>query len=602
MVMKRLLIFCLLIFAGLTAAFAQSDELLLARQYSTNGEYQKALEIYQKLYKQDNDTYFTNYVNTLVALKKFDEAESATKKMVRKYPAAVEHVIKLGNIYTQHNNAEKANALYDDLIKNLPADQVKITTLASQFYQASSPDYAIKTFLQGRKLLNQDDAFAYELVTLYRFKGDKPALTEEYLNILPKNPLMINQAQNALATLYEGPADYDMLKVALLKRIQKDPQQIVFVSLLTWQFLQQKEFDQALNQALALSRRTNNDGSDVYELCNTLVYNEAYDTAIRGYEYLISKGKDHPYYVTSKIDLINAKNLKVTAGKYVDADLIELEKNYIDLLAEFGQNASTAFAMQKLANLQTFKLHKLNEAQKILEGVIKVQQIRPALLATCKLDLGDVYLLNGQPWEATLLYSQVEKEFPNTPTGQDAKFKNAKFAYYTGDFNWAKGQLDVLKASTSQLIANDALNLSLLITDNLAVDSAGNALKMYARSDLQIFAQQQARAIQILDSINVKYPDNQLSDDISMAKARIAIQQKNYADAVTFLKNIFAQHPTDLWADDAVFMLGDIYENQLNDKEQAKTYYQKIITDYAGSLYINDARKRFRILRGDTAS
>jgi tetratricopeptide (TPR) repeat protein len=600
--MKRILIFCIFVFTCVSAAFAQGDELLLARQYSSNGEHQKALEIYQKLYKQDNDAYFTNYVNTLTALKKFDEAESAAKKMMRRHPAAIDYVIQLGNIYTLRGTAEKANALYDDLIKNLPADQGKITMLASQFYQASNANYAIKTFLQGRKLLNLDDAFAYELVTLYRYKRDKPALTEEYLNILPKNPLMINQAENALATLYEGPADYDMLRTALLKRIQKDPQQIIFVNLLTWQFLQQKEFDQALNQALALNRRTNNDGSDIYELASTLVYNEAYDAAIRAYEYLITKGKDQSYYVTSKIELINTKNLKVTAGKYIQSDLIELEKDYIDLLAEFGQTSSTAFAMQRLANLQAFKLHKLNEAQKVLEDAVKVQQIRPALLAACKLDLGDIYLLNGQPWEATLLYSQVEKESPNTPVGQDAKFRNAKFAYYTGDFNWAKGQLDVLKASTSQLIANDALNLSLLISDNIAVDTAGAALKMYARADLQIFAQQQDKAVAILDSINVKYPNNQLSDDISMAKARISIQRKDYTDAVTHLKKILTEHPADLWADDAVFMLGDIYENQLNDKEQAKTFYQKIITDYAGSLYINDARKRFRILRGDTAS
>ncbi|MDB5155951.1 MAG: tetratricopeptide repeat protein [Mucilaginibacter sp.] len=600
--MKRIPIICFLLVICFSKAFAQNDELLLAKQYSGNGEYQKALDIYQKLYKQNNDAYYFNYVKTLISLKKFDDAESATKKMIHKHPGDNEYVIMLGTIYTQHGDVEKANGLYDGLIKILPADQNTISILASQFYQGTNVDYAIKTFLQGRKLLRSDDLFSYELITLYRFKKDKAALTEEYLNILPQNPLFMNQAENAFSTLFEGDTDYDMLRVALLKRIQKDPQQIVYVNLLTWQFLQQKDFDQALNQALALNRRTNNDGSDIFELCHTLVSDDAYDAAIRGYEYLISKGKDQQYYVSAKIELLNTKNLKVIAGKYTQNDLVELEKNYMDLLTEFGQTSSTAFAMQKLANLQVFKLHKLNEAQKVLEDVIKIPQVQANLLASCKLDLGDVYLLNNQPWEATLLYSQVEKEYPNTTIGQDAKFRNAKFAYYTGDFTWAKGQLDVLKAATSQLIANDALNLSLLIADNIAADTSGKALKMYARADLQIFAEQQDKAIGILDSINTKFPDNKLSDDILMAKARIAIQKKEYADAVTDLKKIVAEHPSDLWADDAVYMLGDIYENQLNDKEQAKAYYQKIITDYAGSLYINEARKRFRILRGDVAS
>ncbi|HWZ34754.1 MAG TPA: tetratricopeptide repeat protein [Mucilaginibacter sp.] len=600
--MKRIWVSAMLLFCCASMGFAQSADVALARQFSTNGEYQKALEIYQKLYKENNEAYFNNYVNTLISLKKFDDAESTAKKMIRKHPGSNEYVITLGSIYTQHSQTDKAGALYDDLIKNLPADQNAVAMLASQFYQVSNADYAIKTFLQGRKLLHNDDVFSYELVTLYRFKRDKNALTEEYLNILPRNPLFVNQAENAFATLFENGADYEILRVALLKHIQKDPQQTVYVDLLVWQFLQQKDFDQALNQAIALNRRVNGDGSDIYQLCSTLIFNEAYDTAIRGYEYLITLGKDKPYYVSSRIELINAKNLKITAGKYVPADLVQLEKDYQDLLAEFGKTLSTAFAMQRLANLEVFKLHKLPEAQKVLEEAVAIQGLAPNLLASCKLDLGDVYLLNGQPWEATLLYSQVEKDYPNSNVGQDAKYRNAKFAYYTGDFTWAKGQLDVLKAATSQLIANDALNLSLLIADNVAVDTTGAALKMYARADLQIFAQQQDKAIRILDSINIKYPNNQLSDDILMAKARIAIQQKNYNDAVADLKKIVAEHPNDLWADDAVFMLGDIYENQLNDKEQAKSYYQKIITDYAGSLYINDARKRFRILRGDASS
>ncbi|WP_214072133.1 tetratricopeptide repeat protein [Mucilaginibacter sp. dw_454] len=600
--MKRFLVFVFLTACCLSTAWAQNADAALAKQFSTNGEYQKALDIYQKLYKQDNETYFSAYVNTLISLKKYDEAESTAKKIIRKHPGMTEYVIVLGSVYTQHSQLDKANALYDDLIKALPADQGAVSLLASQFYQLGNADFAIKTFLQGRKLLHSEDLFSYELITMYRFKRDKAALTEEYLNLLPHNPLFRSQAENAFATLFENDADYEILRVALLKRIQKDPEQIIYVELLVWQFLQQKDFDQALNQSLALNRRTNGDGSDIFQLCSTLLANDAYDVAIRGYEYLISLGKDKPYYVSSRIELINAKNLKVTAGKYVPADLAQLEKDYIDLLAEFGKTSATAFAMQRLASLEVFKLHKLPEAQKILEEAVKINGIQPTLLASCKLDLGDVYLLNGQPWEATLLYSQVEKDYPNTNMGQDAKFRNAKFAYYTGDFTWAKGQLDVLKAATSQLIANDALNLSLLIADNSTVDSTGAALKIYARADLQIFAEQQDKAVKILDSIDVKYPNNQLSDDILMAKARIAIQQKNYNDAVADLKKIVAEHPNDLWADDAVFMLGDIYENQLNDKEQAKSYYQKIITDYSGSLYINDARKRFRILRGDVSS
>ena len=597
--MRALYIVIILAFCFSGRLLAQDNELLLARQYNANGEPQKALEIYQKLYKQNNENYYSVYINTLLNLKKFDEAESITKKLIRRHPDDHQYAIMLGNIYTQEGSMAKADAIYDDLIKSLPADQGEIAALASQFYQSANIDYAIKIFQQGRKLLKNDNMFTYELINLYRFKRDKISLTDEYLNFLPQNPNFINQAENAFSNVYEGSADYDMLKTALLRRIQKDPQQTIYADLLTWQYLQQKEFDLALNQALALSRRQNDDGNSIYDLCRTFIANEAYDEAIRGYEYIISKGKTTSLYIPSKIELINTKNLKVTSGKYLPEDLLGLEKDYNDLLTEFGRNSSTAFAMQKLANLQAFKLHKLKDAQKLLEETTRLNDIRPNLLADCKLDLGDIYLLNNQPWEATLLYSQVEKDFPATAIGQDALFRNAKMAYYTGDFTWAKGQLDVLKVATSQLIANDALNLLLLIQDNLAADSSGAALKVYARADLQIFAQNPEKAVMILDSIGKKFPNNALEDDIMMSKSRILIQQKDYAGAAPLLKKIVEEHPADLWADDAVFMLGDIYENRLNDKTTARNYYQKIITDYPGSLWINEARKRFRLLRGD---
>ncbi|HVW14871.1 MAG TPA: tetratricopeptide repeat protein [Mucilaginibacter sp.] len=597
--MKRACIIIFLLTVCCLSVFGQDTDLQLARQYTTDGEPQKALDIYQKLFKQNNESYYPYYINCLLSLKKFDEAESVTKKMQRRHPADNQYPVTLGRIYTQRGDIDKADQVYDELIKNLPADPAEISSLASQFYQAQNADYAIKIFQRGRKLLNDNRLYSFELINLYRFKRDKPDLVEEYLNFLPENPSFMNQAENALSGIFEGPADYDMLKAALYKHIQKDPQQTVYADLLTWQFLQQKQFDEALNQALALSRRQNDDGSSIFELCQTLISNQAYETAIRGYEYIVSKGKDNSLYIPAKIELINTKNLLVTSGKYTASDLLSLESDYTGLLNEFGKNRNTVFAMQRLARLQAFKLHKLNEAQKLLEETLKIPDVKAGLEASCKLDLGDIYVLNGQPYEATLLYEQVETGYPNTAIAQDAKFRNAKLAYYMGDFAFAKGQLDVLKAATSQLIANDALNLSLLITDNLAADSSGNALKMYARADEQIFAEQPDKAVVILDSIDTKYPNNALYDDILMAKARIRIQEKNYTDAVTLLKKIVEEHPFNLWADDAVFMLGDIYENKLNDKEQAKTYYQKIITDYPGSLWLNEARKRFRILRGD---
>ena len=300
--MKRTAAIIFFLFLFCSRLFAQDNDLLLAKQFANNGELQKALEIYQKLYKRDNEAYYYYYVNSLLGLKKFDEAENITKKMLHKHPGDYQYIITLGRTYTQKGDIDKADKLYDDIVKDLPADANAISNVASQFYQAENTDYAIKIFLQGRKLLHNNNLYAFELISLYRYKRDKEPLTEEYLNFLPDNPTYITQAENALSSIYEGEADYNMLKIALFKRIQKDAQQTVYIELLIWQFLQQKEFDQALNQAIALSRRQNDDGSSVFDLCQTFISNEAYETAIRGYEYIISKGLKYFYHNPESAD------------------------------------------------------------------------------------------------------------------------------------------------------------------------------------------------------------------------------------------------------------------------------------------------------------
>jgi tetratricopeptide (TPR) repeat protein len=597
--MKSLLVFLLLIFSGV-AVFAQKEDEMLARQYMQTGEVAKAADIYQKLYQQNNDAYYTSYFNSLLSLKKFDEAESITKKMIAEHRENYRFVIALGRIYSESGDQEKANGIYDGVLKNMTADPRNVNNIATELSRNQKTDYAIKAYLQGRKLLKNDQLFAWDLAGLYRNKNDKPDMLQELLTQLEVKPDYLVDVKKTISATFDSPQDYNLLKTTLLKKIKQYPEQIIYADLLAWQFLQQKQFDIAIDQELALNRRQNDGGKSVFDLCQTLSANGAYDEAIRGYQYIIDKGKQNPLYELARIELINTKNLKITAMTPAHTELADLEKSYLDLLSEFGNTKTTAIAMEKLAKLQLFSLNEPDQAEKTLTDLVAVPGLRTDSLGDYKLELGDVYLINGKPWDATLIYSQVEKAFTGTPTGQEAQYRNARLAYYTGDFAWAKEQLDILKAATSQLIDNDALNLSLMIGDHTVFDSTANALKMYARADLLIFKGKPDQAVVTLDSIDKVYPANDLGNDILMAKARISIQKKEYQAAIEPLKKIVADSPTDLWADDAVFMLGDIYQNHLDDKTAAQTWYQKIILDYSSSLWVNEARKRFRALRGDT--
>jgi tetratricopeptide (TPR) repeat protein len=598
--MNRFFLLLLLILSS-SAGWAQlnSDE-ALAVQYFQTGEFDKAAVIYEKLFNRTkNAGYYDPYFACLLKTKKYDEAEELAKKLLKANPGNYTYAVDVGRVYQERGEQEKAQEWYNKLIRDLPANEFAIKDLAITFYRAEGYDYSIKALLNGRKLINDESAFSFDLLSLYRYRKDKPMLIQEYLVLLNTNPEILPQAQNVLAAILEDKADYDLLKTALLRRLQKDPQNVAYTEFLTWQYIQQKEFDMAIRQTLALDRRLKEDGARVFELARLLLSNQAYEQAIEALNYLVAKGDHGKFYIPAKMDLLDAKTKQLTANKFTQSDLLTLEKDYLTLLTEFGRSQNTTNAIRKLANLQAFYLQKPVEASEELSKMIELPAIQPITLAQAKLELGDIYILTGEVWEAALLYGQVEKQFANEPYGQEAKFKNAKLSYFQGDYVWAKAQLDVLKSSTTQLIANDALNLSLLISDNLQNETDTAALKKYSYADLLIFKNQPDKALALLDSLNILYPGNSLTDDILMAKSRVFLKRNEIDKAVMQLQEIVEKHTADLWGDDALFMLADLYENKLSQPTKALELYQKIITDFPGSLYVIEARKRFRLLRGD---
>ncbi len=605
--MNRLIVFAFFLLSFNVAAqisqnnhFSNNSENALALQYYRDGDYEKAAFLLEKVFANpNNEGYFDIYFNTLIKLKRYDIAEKLVKKASKQNPGNDAYPIALGKLYQEKGDVGAANKIFNEIIAKLPKDEFKIRNLANNFYRFENYDLAVQTFKQGRKLLGDDKLFAFELINIYRFKKDKPMLMQEYLDILSSTPQLLPQAESALSLVFEDKNDYQTFQTAILRKIQKEPDAEIYIKLLTWNYIQQQEFDMALRQLIAFDKRTKADGSTLFYAIYTFVDNGAYETAIKAYEYLLTKGKDSQYYLPSKIEMLNTKYNLQTSGKYTVAELILLAKDYQILVEEYGKNKNTLFAIKKLANLQAYYLSEAGKAEKILEEALQLPGISSSDIGQLKLDLGDVYILTNQPWEAFLVYEQVSKQFEGQAIGNEARFRSAKLSFYQGNFEYSNGQCLVLKAATSQLIANDALNLSLLISDNIQTPVDSNALKMYADAEMLQFRNLPLQAVKKLDSIAIAYPENGLADAVLMSKAKIFIKSGDFVKATEMLKKVADGFKDGIWTDDALFNLGDLYEKKLNDLVQAKTYFQKLITDYPGSMFSAEARKRFRNLRGD---
>jgi tetratricopeptide (TPR) repeat protein len=584
-----------------------NNETQLAQQYYRNQEYEKAVLLYERFYRE-NPSYvnYTYYLYCLVQLNEFNEAEKLVRKQMRLNPGKPRYLVDLGYVYQMSDEPGKAKKEYEDALMMLPADRNAIVELAGAFQSRRETGYAIRTYQRGRELLQYTEPFHLELGQIYEIEGRYEEMFDEYLDMIEFDitRLQIVQArlQNSLSDDPDGSKN-DLFRITLLKRVQAFPDNTLYSELLIWFSIQQKEFETALLQAKALDRRFGEEGERVYSIALLAASNQEYDVAIDAYNYIIRKGPSTYFYVTGRVELLNVNFQKMTDGYAIEpAALASLEQQYLSTLTEFGQSPQTLSMIRNLAHLQAFYLGKTTEGASLLTGAIKMNSINPQQRAECKLELADILLFSGEPWEATLLYSQVEKEFKHEPIGHEAKFRNARLSYYIGEFAWAKAQLDVLKAATSKLIANDAMELSLLISDNMDYDSTYGALSVFSKADLYLFRNETDRAEALLDSLLIQYSYHPIADEVLFKKAELAMKKGHFQEADTLLQQVVTTYPYEILADNALFMQATLYEEQFQDAEKAMQLYQRLMGDYPGSLFVVEARKRFRHLRGDVVN
>lgn len=598
--MRRYILYLLFIITP-TLAFAQKNvDEALAQDFLRNGEYQKAADLYEEVYNSTgSESSFNNLISCLLKLKQFDKAEKIASKQVKRNQNTLRYQIDLGNIYKQSGNSNKAKDTFGKVINEIAPDMLSITDVGQKFYSIAEFDYAIAAFKKGRQLMGNNTLFTYDLTRLYNLKQDKTSIIEETLAQLTDNPSFLSQAKAILSSSLQEKKDWETFRNILQKKINKDNKNPELAELMIWQYLQENNFSKALDAAVAYDRNLLEDGEKIFTVGEAALKGEDYDLAIKAFSNVVNRKPLSPLYGEAKMAMISAKNKKIMSGKYSQEDLLSLENDYQLAIQEFGKSNESLFLVRELASLKAYYLQKIPEAIQLLEDAIKTPRISYTLQAQCKLDLGDVYVLSGEVWEATLLYGQVDKALRDNPMGQEARYRSARLSFWNGDFEWAKAQLDVLKASTSQLFANDALNLSLVIGDNIGPDSTNVPLKMYARADLLIFKNQLKAATTTLDSLKSQYPTHALMDDILMAESKIALKQNDIDNAVKKLTEVVEKYSFDIWGDDALFTLAEINEEKLNNKPKAQELYERLLTQYPGSLYVLEARKRFRALRGD---
>jgi tetratricopeptide (TPR) repeat protein len=585
------------IFLFQLAVVAQNADAQLALKYYQNQEYDKAAVLYEKLYREtgykNNRDY---YLRCLTEIKDFDTAEKFLKKEIKKNKTDFYLVIDLGMTYYSSNRFEEAKTEFESAVSIVKTNKNSAMGAAAAFIGYRQFEYAEKAYLAGERYAGAD--FSMDLGNLYYIQHDYERMMTQYLRHLEKNPQSLANIESRLQYVIANDIDQNIdqiIESMLLLKIQENPQNMVFNQLLIWQYSQSGRYKQALNQLYSIDKRTKAGENDIVSFGMLLFENGEYVLAMEAYAYILAKGKENPYYNLAYIENLNVLYTQTTTRISPQKDeLIKLELMLEESLSVVLRKESYK-VIYALINVKAFYLNKYDEAIELITSSITERRFTPEQEQVVKLLLGDIYFLNNNPWDAILTYAQVEKSYLESPIGHEARFKKAKLAYYTGQFKWAQAQLDVLKASTSKLIANDAMELSLFIADNYNLDTTEVTMQIFARADFYIFSKQYEKAFATLDSVIALYPSHGLIDDVYYRKGEIYEAGGNYIKAAEFFNMVATTYYYDILADNALFKYA-VVEEKLNNKTAAKDAYLKLITDFPGSIFTVDARKNLRNL------
>jgi tetratricopeptide (TPR) repeat protein len=594
--------------------FAQQQDINIANEYWAKGEKEKAYQFFRSLSKSEDNLplIHNNYLNVMLTLSKFKEAEDYMEKIIRRDPGNLDYRVDLGLVYVKQGDLPKAEKYFRAIIRNNLSDPFKIKVIADHLISSGLPEYSEIAFKELRASQENPTLFALELANIYRVQGKKDVMVYEYLNYVTQTPSNISYIKNLLQILLSKPDELEALEKILLDKVQRFPDSEVFIDLLIWDYQQQKNFYGAFFQARAYDKRFGKGSpKKTYEIAQIAFNNKDYDNAGRGYAAIVKDFSSSDEFLPSRLGLIRTTEAKVKKKFPVNLDSVRIViGQYESYVIQFPDIATSFESLIGAAQLYAYYLNRFDSAVNLLSKVITNPKATNQLKAKAKLETGDIFLLKDEPWEATLLYSQVEKSQRDSPLGYEAKLRNARLSYFQGDFKLAEAHLNILKEATSREIANDAMELSLRIKENTMEDTIGIALTLYASVEKLLYQNKMEEALLKIGELkkgksqgrldSAKFISNDaILDDVYWLEANIRMKRGEFLESVALLEKILKEYPDDVFADDAYFTQGDIYQHQLHNKEKAMEIYREFLNKFPGSVYAAEARKRFRSMRGD---
>lgn len=597
--MKNLqLVLIIGLFCGSLFAQTTEDE-RIAVQFFQLREYDKAEVLLKKQFDLNPSKFYDYLFKTYIQLKKFKEAVTITQSILKGNGKNIDYRYNLGLAQFKLNDTIEAYKTWH-VTNDLASDNEYTAGMLVQKYNEQRQYKMVEDIiLQTQKKTNRHDVMVLSLIDNY-IKQDK--LNEA----IDRAFLLIDKAQDNYMALYDGfdflETDAKALRLMEKKvfgKLATDPNSDKWNDLAMQTALAAKDYEQAMAMAKSHDKRKNGQGQQVFQIAEIAANEYQYDVAIDGYDYLIKNAPSH----FSK--MAYERKLKTFVSKMKrerlrdSATTQQINQEFLTYFSTYNFTNQTAETQLLFAEFTVKYLQRLDNAATILKKLLETPLIAKQYISRAKIDLADIKLALNDIWEASLLYGQVDKDEKDSPLGEEARFKNAKVFYFNGDYSLAEDLLSILKSSTTELIANDALQLATFIQDNIGDDAKELAMQDVSSAELFFYQNKPEEAFKLLASLKKVFPNSNLIDDVLLIEANYEKSIENYTRASGLYKDIYEKFPTSILADRAIYEWSIIEEEITKNNQAAMDGYLKLLTKYKDSVFSTDARKRLRKLRGE---
>lgn len=591
----------IVILIALLPLFAQSQpsDTQLAYTYYQNKEYDKAAELFLKLYERTRSSNFLDYhIISLINGQHYDKAEETLKKLIKADPTNKEFLINLGYVYIQQGKPKKAEDSFQKAIDKLAPSSSDITRLAYRFRDIREYEWAVKTYEKGRILVKKPDAFISELGDCYMMERNYEKMFDLFVQALEKDPSSVDNitAKLGFARSYDVINSVDTVLDRKLAQIFKTPDyNPVFDELAVWYDLQKKDFESALHHAVRLNEKTNEKLHAFYNVAQQSARSGSFGIAQQAYGKILEKGKeDNPYYTLAEKENLTCKYREYSQQKSKPEQYSALAAECAAYLQQYTYNYANADIAILLSDIYAYHLALPDSANRILQRAENARMMNNTALYAVKSKRADLLTYLDNPWEATILYTQIEKANPNNDIGYEAKLKKARLAYFSGDILWAKAQFDVLKGATTKLISNDAIKMSHFINMNYEKEGDNSGLEKLAAAEYRIYKKQFQTALPVLDSL-IGNSTPEIADYTSLLKAKLLSQEFKYREAAEILEKLKNESEQIYIQAEAIYELAAL-KVKTQEKAQALALYKQLVSEYSGSVYSVEGGRLYREL------